>query len=52
MLKLKIESTDVAFATGLTTMISEDITVFLTFMMNEILEIVDIRNKILQSHGK
>ena len=50
--KPKIESTDVAFATGLTTMFSEDVSVFLTFMMNEILEIVDIGNKILQSRGK
>ena len=41
----------IALATGLTTMISDDGSVFLTFMMNEILEIVDIGNKILQSRG-
>ena len=33
-------------------MISEDVSIFLTFMMNEILQIVDIGNKILQSRGK
>ena len=32
-------------------MISEDVSIFLTFMMNEIL-IVDIGNKIIQSRGK
>ena len=46
--KPKIESTDVALATGLTTMISENVSVFLTFMI----EIVDIGNKTLQSRGK
>ena len=33
-------------------MISDDVRIFLTFMINEILEIVDIGNKILQSRGE
>ena len=33
-------------------MISEDVSIFLTFMMNEILEIVDVGNKIPQSRGE
>ena len=47
----KIEASDVALATGLATMISDDVRIFLTFIIHEILEIVDIGNKILQSRG-
>ena len=47
----EIEATDIALATDLATMMSGDIQIFLTFIINEILEIVDIANKVLQSCG-
>ena len=49
---MKIDSTDVALATGLLTMIMEDRWIVLTYQINEILELVDIGNKVLQSRGK
>ena len=47
----KIDSTDVALATGLLTMMTDDEWIVLTYFLNEILELVDIGNKILQSRG-
>ena len=49
---IKMDSTDIALATGLLTMILDDKWIFLTFMLDEILELVDIGNKVLQSRGK
>ena len=48
----EIEATDIALATGLATMMSGDIKIFFTFIINEILEIVDTANKVLQSRGE
>ena len=47
----KIDSTDVALATGLLIMMTDDEWIVLTYFLNEILELVDIGNKILQSRG-
>lgn len=43
----KIDSIDVALATGLLSMMTDDEWIVMTYFLNEVLELVDIGNKIL-----
>ena len=49
---MKIDTDNVALATGLLSLIRNDECCFFTFILNEVLELVDIGNKVLQSRGK